>query len=224
MKRVAIVPVKRLSQAKMRLSLVLTPKERRAITEMMLKDVLEALKDSDMLDDVIVIGSDTSVKWLAKVYRGKFLKEPSTGLNMSIEYATKQSRKNGATSVLVALADVPLMNKTDIEQVIGLGLDAAAVISPSRAEGTNALLRTPPDVIQTEYGHRSFINHLRRVQERNILFKVLWTPTMSFDVDTPGDLWELLKRRVNTYTTEFLEDIEMPERLVKYWRSSKRIR
>jgi len=152
MKRVAIVPVKRLSQAKMRLSLVLTPKERKAISEMMLKDILEALKDSDMLDDVIVIGSDTSVKRLAKVYRGKFLKEPSTGLNMSIEYATKQSRKNGATSLLVALADIPLVNKTDIEQVIGLGLDAAAVISPSRAEGTNALLRTPPDVIQTEYG------------------------------------------------------------------------
>jgi len=224
MKRVAIVPVKRLSNAKMRLSRVLRPKERRAIAEMMLKDVLQALEDSEMLDDIIVIGTDTSVKRLAKTYQAKFVKEPSVGLNMSIEYATERSRKSGATSVLVTLADIPLMNKTDIEQMTQLGLNTTVVISPSRTEGTNALLRTPPDAIRTEYGHRSFVSHLKGVQERDIPFKVLWTPSLSFDVDTPGDLWELLKRPVKTHTTRFLESIDILKRLGKYWSKLKRVR
>ena len=222
MKRVAIVPVKRLSEAKMRLSRVLLPKERRVIAEMMLKDVLQAL-DSELLDDIIVIGTDTSVKRLAKTYQASFVREPSAGLNISIEYATEWSHKNGATSVLVALADIPLVNKTDIEQMIRLGLDAAVVISPSRAEGTNALLRTPPDVIQAQYGHRSFVSHLRRIQERDIPFRVLWTPSLSFDVDTPGDLWELLEKPVKTHTNGFLESIGLRKRLTKYWRQVERV-
>jgi len=224
MKRVAIVPVKRLSNAKMRLSRVLNPRERRVIAEMMLKDVLQALEDSELLDDIIVTGTDTSVKTLAKTYQAEFVKEPSFGLNMSIEYATERSLKDGATSVLVTLADIPLMNKADIEQMTQLGLNTAVVISPSRTEGTNALLRAPPDVIPTEYGHRSFVSHLKGVQERDISFKILWTPSLSFDVDTPGDLWELLERPVKTHTTRFLESIDMLERLGKYWRKLKRVR
>jgi len=223
MKRVAIVPVKRLSKAKMRLSGVLCARERRAIAEMMLKDVLQALEDSELLDDIIVVGADMSVKRLAKTYRARFVKQPSVGLNISIEYATERSRKNGATSVLVMLADLPLINETDIEQMMQLGLDAAVVISPSRTEGTNALLRTPPNVIQTAYGHKSFVNHLKGIQERDLPFKVLWTPSLSFDVDTLGDLWKLLERPVETHTTKFLERIDMLKRLARYWRKVKRV-
>jgi len=222
MKRVAIVPVKRLSKAKMRLSTVLFPRERRAIAEMMLKDVLQALEDSELLDDIIVVGADMPVKRLAKTYQAKFVEEPSVGLNISIEYVTERSRRNGATSVLVMLADLPLVNENDVEQMMQLGLDAAVVISPSRTEGTNALLRTPPDAIRTEYGHKSFVNHLKDVQERDIPFKILWTPGLSFDVDTPGDLWKLLERPVETHTTRFLESIDMLKRLTRYWRKAKR--
>jgi len=223
MKRVAIVPVKRLSKAKMRLSGVLCPRERRAIAEMMLKDVLQALGDSELLDDITVVGADTPVKRLAKAYQAKFVKEPSFGLNISVEYATERSRRNGATSVLVMLADLPLINGNDVEQMMQLGLDAAVVISPSRTEGTNALLRTPPDAIRTEYGHKSFVNHLKGIEERDIPFKVLWTPSLSFDVDTPGDLWKLLERPVETHTTKLLESIDMPKRLTRYWRKFKRV-
>jgi len=223
MKRVAIVPVKRLSMAKMRLSPVLRPREREIIAEMMLKDVLQALQDSEMLDHVIVIGTDASVKRLANTYRARFVKEPSVGLNNSIEYATERSRKNGATSVLVTLADIPLINKNDVEQMTQLGLDSDVVISPSRTQGTNALLRTPPDAIRTEYGHRSFVSHLKDVQERDIPFKILWTPSLSFDVDTPGDLWELLEKPVKTHTIRFLESIDMMKRLGRYWSKLKRL-
>ena len=223
MKRLAIVPVKRLSKAKMRLSKVLRPRERRAIAEMMMKDVLQAIQSSDLLDDIIVVGSDTPVKRLAKEYQAKFVKEPSAGLNISIEYATDCSRENGATSVLVMLADLPLVNENDVEQMMQLGLDVAVVISPSRTEGTNALLRTPPDVIRTEYGHKSFVNHLKGTQERDIPFKVLWTPSLSFDVDTPGDLWQLLEIPVETHTTRFLKSIDIPKRLTRYWARIKQV-
>lgn len=222
MKRVAIVPVKRLSKAKMRLSGVLCPAERRVIAQMMLKDVLQALEDSELLDDIIVVGADTPVKRLAKTYQAKFVKEPSVGLNISIEYETEHSRRNGATSVLVMLADLPLVNENDVEQMMQLGLDAAVVISPSRTEGTNALLRTPPDAIRTEYGHKSFVNHLTAIQERDIPFKILWTPGLSFDVDTPGDLWQLLQRPVETHTTRFLKRVDMLKRLTGYWKKLKR--
>jgi FO synthase/2-phospho-L-lactate guanylyltransferase len=222
MNRVAIVPVKRLSKAKMRLCKVLRPKERRVIAEMMLKDVLQALQYSELLDDIIVVGADKPVEMLAKIYQAGFVKEPSVGLNISIEYATERSRKNGATSVLVMLADVPLVNENDVEQMVQLGLDAAVVISPSRTEGTNALLRTPPDAIRTEYGHKSFVNHLKGTKEKDIPFKVLWTPSLSFDVDTPGDLWKLLERPVETHTAKFLESIGMLKRLTRYWRKVKR--
>ena len=223
MKRVAIVPVKRLSNAKMRLSKVLRPNERRAITEMMLKDVLQAIRSSELLDDIIVVGSDMPVRRLAKEYRAKFLREPSAGLSISIEYATERSRKNAATSVLVILADLPLANENDIEQMMRLGLDAAVVISPSRTEGTNALLRTPPDAIRIEYGYESFVNHLKAIQERDIPFKVLWTPSLSFDVDTPGDLWQLLGRPVETHTTRFLKSIDALKRLTQYWKKVKQV-
>ena len=65
MTTVAILPVKRLGDAKTRLDGDLSPGARRALTEAMITDVLIALRRTPEVDVVLVVTGDTSASALA---------------------------------------------------------------------------------------------------------------------------------------------------------------
>jgi 2-phospho-L-lactate guanylyltransferase len=207
--------VKRLSESKTRLSPALSLKERERLVGMMLVDVLNAVSHSKMVSRTIIVSPDNTVlKGLYSRNVEIIGEENGRGLNVALKHAVVYSLRNGATSLLVLPADIPLITKNDIEQIIASSSDDGIVIVPSEdGLGTNALALTPPDVISTAFGSNSFQSHLNLAQIRGIPAKVLKIERVSLDIDTTDHVEEFLSFPTQTNTRDYLLAFQLRRQL-----------
>jgi len=184
-----IIPVKRLDNAKSRLSSLLTDDERKQFCLKMLEDVLRTVKSTRRIHQTVVVSRDPAVLRIAKTFGVAYLKERQTGLNKAVSEAIGWCVERGATSVIVLPADIPLVTPTELNRMLSLGEKASMVISSSRnGKGTNALLLTPPDASPTFYGPNSFQRHIQEALKRKISLLRLMSPRIALDIDTVEDL------------------------------------
>lgn len=185
----AIIPAKKLDNAKSRLSSLLKDNERKQFCLKILEDVLRTVKSTKRVHETVVVSKDTMVSEIAKNFEVAYLKERKTGLNKTVSEAVDWCVERGAMSVLVLPADIPLVTPTDLNRIFTLGEKTSMVISPSRdGKGTNALLLTPPNVSPTFYGPRSFQRHIKEATKLKISFSRYRSPRIALDIDTIEDL------------------------------------
>ncbi|MFQ6074046.1 MAG: 2-phospho-L-lactate guanylyltransferase [Candidatus Bathyarchaeia archaeon] len=209
----AAIPVKTLLKSKMRLSLVLNPKERQTLTLAMLEDVLKAVKRS-VVRETVVISSERTVEELADNFAVSYLEERRHELNHAVKQATEWCIRNNASSVLILPADIPLVTSEDINRMVELcPKRACVVISPSQNGGTNALLRKPPNLIPIHFGPDSFRKHKAEALHKRIPIRVYRSERVAMDIDSPKDLEKLLEIKAQTASHRFLERIEADTRL-----------
>ncbi len=204
----AVVPVKHLDASKRRLSSVLTPKDRRELTLVMLEDVLVAIKASTV-QEILVAGSDVDVRKVAEKFGATYANEDSRGLNTAVTRSIDWCMREGADSVLVLPADIPLLSSEDINSIIelGNGSESAVVLSPSNNGGTNALYQKPPHLILTRFGQKSFDRHIKQARGKDISLKLHYSSSVAFDIDYEQDLQKLLETQNNTCSRQFLANI-----------------
>src|SRR2546425_8080850 len=191
---VAIVPVKTLADAKRRLSRHLTIQERRLVVLAMLEDVLNAIKASNAFQETIVVSPDKTVIAAAAKHGSKSLLQTGPGLNTGIQQATSLAIKTGAAITANILADIPLIQPQDFDEILRIGSGSPRVIlSPSFDGGTNIMLRSPANIIDHSYGRWSFTRHLRNAQKKQIPVYAVSNARSSFDVDTIDDLRNILR-------------------------------
>jgi len=209
----ALVPVKRLSESKNRLSTIFKREERRDFVIAMLRDVLEAISSSTV-DRTVIIGSDAIVQRLSSDYGVSFLPDTGQELNKVIGYATAWCIRKEAESVLILPADIPLVSSIEIDKIIShCSEEPSVAISPSSDGGTNALMRRPPDTIQTYFGPGSFEKHINEASGKGVTAKIFKSPKLSLDIDSPQDLRQLLEVGEGTEAYEFLKRSEGDKRL-----------
>jgi len=209
----AVVPVKALFKSKTRLSAVLAPQERRTLTLTMLEDVLKALKSS-VVSRIVTISSDSTVQALARRFNAVYLSESQRGLNQAIKQATEHCIQKKARSVLVLVADLPLVIPEDINQMVELGVgEPSVVISSSSSGGTNALLQKPPNLIPACFGPNSFMEHVNRAMADGILTRSYHSFRVATDIDCIKDLKNFLSVESQTMSYRFLEQISLRDRL-----------
>lgn len=209
----AVIPVKTLLKSKTRLSIVLNPQERQTFTLVMLKDVLTATKYS-MVRHTILVSSDPTIKKLADNFGVTYLHERKRGVNQAIKQAIESCIHDGANSVLILPADIPLITPKEINRIIELGLERTSiVISPSQNVGTNALLQNPPNLIPTRFGPQSFLKHCNEASARMVTFKVYRSQKVALDIDSIKDLTDFLEIRSQTASHQFLAQIKLKDRL-----------
>jgi len=78
------------------------------------------------------------------------------------------------------------------------------LLRQNELERTNALLRTPPDVIESRFGPGSFAAHLEQARMRGVRADVARPAGLMFDIDTPEDVAELLQRAPGCRVARFL--------------------
>ncbi len=187
----ALIPVKDLSKAKERLSLILSQPERTALAYAMLEDVIRAMKGSRLLDRIFVVTLDKNAIELAKSLGVEIIKETKQeGESVSVDYASRICKNMGAQSVLVIPGDAPLIIHEDVDFILEKEKSHPSVILvPARDEmGTNAILRKPPDVIPSRFGYDSLRKHINEARQRNIPYEVYNLPRVGLDIDEPEDL------------------------------------
>jgi 2-phospho-L-lactate/phosphoenolpyruvate guanylyltransferase len=213
--RYALVPVKDLTQAKVRLSPLLSPAERYALAAAMLDDVLAALRQAATVDRIALVTTDPHALALATRWGFEVVDEGAArGETGAVELAIKVCVERGARSLVVIPGDIPLLTGTDIDGIMRYGEQRDVVIVPSwDSRGTNAVLLRPPDALQLRFGSWSFFPHVKQAKRKGLSYTVARLPRVALDIDTPEDLARLVPQALGTRSYAVLEDMGLLARL-----------
>ncbi len=216
--RFALVPVKDLGKAKERLSPILSKSERIMIAHAMLEDVLSALKGSKFLTKRFVVTLDSDAIELANKLEIEIILETKQDSESdSVDFSSKVCKEMGAESVLVIPGDAPLIRPEDIDFILKREKTSpSAILVPSTDElGTNAILRKPPDVFPSRFGHDSFRKHIDEAKKKDIKFNIYDLPRIALDIDEPKDLAIFASKESDTRTYRELENIGIIQKVSK---------
>jgi 2-phospho-L-lactate guanylyltransferase len=160
--------------AKGRLAAVLDPPGRRALARQMLDHVLETLKQAG-ISPVRIADGDRD-------------------LNVDVAAAARLVEGEGATDLLVVMADLPYLTADDIAALLEAGRQSPVVIAEAKDGGTNALLLRPPTVLQFSFatGQPSAARHAAHARAAGIEPAIVRRPGLARDIDTPADLASLV--------------------------------
>jgi len=214
----AIVPVKDLSKAKERLSSLLPQNIRTGLAYVMLEDVLIALKGSKLADRKFIVTLDAKAIEIAKSMGIEVILETEqNGESASVDYASQIAKNMGATSVLVIPGDAPLITSEDIDFVLEKEKGTPSIIFvPARDKlGTNAILRKPPDVIPSMFGHDSYNKHMAEADNNSISYESYENPRIGLDIDRPEDLKELVSEESDTKAYRELERLGLIQKIIE---------
>jgi len=205
-----LVPVKALTLGKSRLSSLLSESARQAVSQAMLADVLTSLRQAATVDRIVAVSSEPSLLEFARRLGADTVDEEyPRGINGAVEVGTEFCVRQGATALLVLLADLPLVTAEDVDflfrQTSG---DREVILVPCKeGEGTNALLRVPPLVMAPCFGGGpSLERHVVAARREGIPCRVVEVPRIAFDLDSIADLERFVAQRTETHTYRVLHE------------------
>lgn len=183
-----VIPVRTFEGAKSRLGAVLDAEERRDLVERLLRRTVAAALATPGVVDVVVVSPGPEVLAVAGSAGARAVLQRSRGLNPALQEARVAI---SAERFLVLPADLPTVTAGDLAQVLAAG-DAAGhpsvVLAPDRhGRGTNALLLTPPNVIDPAFGGDSRAAHAWLASSADAAY-VEVADILALDVDTAEDL------------------------------------
>jgi len=192
----AIVPVKPLRRGKSRLAGALTEDERAELNRLLLERTIKTLSDLKEVEQVLVVSRDSSALALARDLGARTVQEDGAPhLNTALKRATVVAQVYASRGVLVLPADLPLLSQQDILTLIERATDPpVVVIAPDRHQkGTNALLLSPANLIEYDFGENSFKRHCERAKKAGARLEIVTLPSLGLDLDLPEDL-ELVRQ------------------------------
>ena len=192
----AVVAVKGTANGKDRLRSALSAEERQRLILTMLHDVLGALSSTRGIQNISVLTRDHSF-----VPSGfGHIDDVGCGLNFAVGHAAAVLARAGVRSMLVLPADLPFATAADIEMLLQAGKQHPAVIAPdARGSGTNALLLSPPELVQPRFGPNSYSIHQAAIPMAGASLATVARPGLAHDVDLPEDLETLAGKAGGRY-------------------------
>jgi 2-phospho-L-lactate/phosphoenolpyruvate guanylyltransferase len=198
----AIVPVKPLRYGKSRLAGTLTEDQRTELNRALLQHTLETLAEIEEVDGVLVVSRDPHALTIARSHGARTVQENGQPqLNTALKRATVVAQVYATRGVLILPADLPLISKEDILELVRRAQEPpVVVIAPDRhGRGTNALLISPPGLIEYDFGENSFQRHCERAKNAGARLEIVELPSLALDLDIPED-FELIKSLESTIT------------------------
>ena len=215
----AVVPAKRLCEAKQRLAGVLSAEERRDLARAMLADVLRCLSGIATIEGILVVSGDPEIAAIARSYGATVAEDESAGHTAAVECGLRVLRAQGANAALVLSADVPGISAAEVECLLAEHARAAAkgpaltIVTDIRRDGTNAVCCSPLDAIRFSFGLGSLERHLSAAHERGVAVTVLDLPGIALDIDEPEDLEALMALETQCHAARYLQEIGAARRL-----------
>ena len=215
--RALLLPVKNLRQAKQRLSPFLNADERFGLAQAMLADTIRAVRGVRQAEKIFVVTNYIPAMEAAEQNGWELLREDrQISESFSVDYASMQCAKRGVAALLRLPLDVPLVQSSDIDDLLAIECAAPAlVIVPSRdGAGTNAILRTPPTLFPSHFGSGSFVKHCTEAQRAGAHIVVRHNARLEMDVDDETDLRALAQQDLSgTETGAWLQSSGLMARL-----------
>lgn len=195
MKIAAIIPVKTFSKAKTRLNLSLDKKLE--LCEIMLEEVVGTISNYKKIDKIIVVSKDEDAFKLTKKFNViNIIDNEESGVNHAVSLADDYLEQNEYDASIVFPQDIPFLKEEDIENLLKYQkFPKSVLIVPSRRfDGTNALVRTPLNLMETHYDEDSYKIHLEVGKSLTSNTSLVLLRRIMMDVDNSEDLEFLLKQ------------------------------
>jgi len=193
----AIVPVKPLRRGKSRLAGTLSEDERAELNRILLQHTIQTLGELKEIEQVLVVSRDSSALALARDLGARTVQEDdgAPNLNTALKRATVVAQVYASRGVLIVPADLPLLNHDDVTTLLARAVNPpVVVIAPDRHQkGTNALLISPSNIIEYDFGEGSFERHCERTRKAGARLEIVNLPSLELDLDLPEDL-ELIRK------------------------------
>ena len=210
----AVIPVKQISQAKQRLSKILSSEERRDFFSAMLEDVLSMMVKIDFFEKIILATNCPHAISIAGRHGiTHFETGPDDGLNQAAGETVNHLLENGISDMFLIPADIPLITVEEINSAIKAHPSAPALtIIPSRDKlGSNCLLLSPPSRMPLKFGPDSYFRHLEIAKSNGLKINSMELPGFGLDIDEPKDLFQLLKEERKTLSQKYLLHLNLLE-------------
>lgn len=185
-----VIPFKPVNP-KSRLSDILSEEERKKFAELMLIDVVNALKTHGLEIKIIStsrLDLDLDVEFV----------EDRRELDECINSELKEVPK------AVVMSDLPLLNSETFERF--LNCEGDVVIAPGRKGGTNMLL-VRRGGFKVSYHYCSFLKHLEIAKNLGFNCRVFDSFYSSVDIDDESDLLELMIHGEGKLSKSYLEEL-----------------
>lgn len=214
----AVVPIKELDGAKQRLSPLLSPAQRRALIEVMMGEVLEAVAGAIGLAGIMVVTLDPQATALAKKLGARVVSDGARdGHTGSVTAGRRLLAREGRNGMITMPADIPAVTSQEIDLVLAAHLPAPSfTISPAHDDlGSNAVICSPPESVPLRFGDNSYFPHLEAAERCGIEPTVIRQPGIAMDIDHPVDLAAFLRmpQSIGTRTRALLEEMGVPKLL-----------
>jgi len=189
-----VVPFK-LNCAKSRLSSVLSSEEREKLAFAMLEDVIDAVSGLGCVlillkDPLPEVGTFDRLRSRSRIESEIDILECPRELDPALNSMIEAEEKRGwPRDLLIAMADLPLMRPSDLEELVRTPGDV--VIVPGRGGGTNLILIRDPKFRVSYYG-LSFLKHLQMATDLGLSAGVFESFRCASDIDEPSDLVEVM--------------------------------
>lgn len=190
----AVLPVKRFEAAKFRLGDELSGGARRALAEAMVTDVLMALRRTAGVAEVLLVTSEPAAEAIGRGYGASVIDDDrEAGQSAAAMIGIRHAIETGATRVLLVPGDCPAADPKELDALLDRPATGRSVVivADRHGHGTNALVLTPPDVIEPAFGPGSRALHEQAAAAAGVPCTVEAVPTLALDVDTTEDLAEL---------------------------------
>jgi 2-phospho-L-lactate guanylyltransferase len=208
--RAILLPIKDLRNAKQRLAGALTPEERFGLAQAMLADTVRVLCGVQHAHKIFVITNYEPATEIAAKHGWEVLREEhQVSESASVDFASRLCAERGIAALLRLPLDLPLIQPSDIDELLASECSAPAVVMvPSRdGTGTNAILRTPPTLFPSHFGPNSFAKHRGEAERTGAKIIVRRNERLEMDVDDEADLRALLRHDLShTATGKWLEE------------------
>ena len=215
--RALLLPVKDLRNSKQRLVGVLSPQERFELAQAMLSDTFRAVRRARRANRVFVVTNYApAIQAASENGWHVLLEDQQISESASVDFASRQCEALGVAALLRLPLDLPILQSSDIDDLLAIESTAPAVVMvPSRdGTGTNAILRTPPTLFPSHFGPGSFAKHCAEAERCRAQVLVRRNPRLEMDVDDESDLRDLLQHDLSgTLTGAWLQRSGLVHRL-----------
>lgn len=192
MRLAVLVPVKRFTAAKGRLTGVLDDGDRARLAEWMATRVVEVTLLGHEVPTFVACDDEAVASW-ASGLGAEVLWSAGLGLNGAVDDAVDRVTSLGFDHLTVTHADLPLP-----DALIGVARPGTVTFVPDRrSDGTNVMSFPAQAPVRASYGGGSFRRHLAQAMARDdVPVEVRFDPELSLDLDTVRDLTHPLIREV----------------------------
>lgn len=192
----ALIPLKRLDQAKTRLRECLDPGQRVALMRTLLERTAGVATCAPSVSRVILVSSDPNSRALARRLEIAHFDDHGLPWNDALAAAMKEAVVS--SDALILSADLPLVSTEAIEALIALSPDRGVGVARARDAGTNALVMRPSGAAGTCFGAKgSAAEHAALAAAAGLRSTIVDISGLALDLDSPDDLREILRHGVS---------------------------